>query len=93
MKTEKYLREKLEGIEEDLEKYSSELLMPRDIDGLILATRRGILREILEIRVKNEKEIKEEIESLVKFRDSFVVSTKEWEMFNFAVKKLEWVFE
>lgn len=43
--------------------------------------------------MKTIKEILEEIESLKKSRDSFVVSTKEWEMFNFGIKELEWVIE
>lgn len=43
--------------------------------------------------MRTEKEIKEEIESLKNSRESFVVSTKEWEMFNFGIKKLEWVIE
>lgn len=43
--------------------------------------------------MKSKTEIKDEIRSLKKSRDSFVVSTKEWEMFDFAVKELEWVIK
>lgn len=39
------------------------------------------------------KEIKEEIESLKKTRDSFVVETVEWKVFNYAIKKLKWVMK
>lgn len=42
-------------------------------------------------KMKTEKEIREEIESLYKSRDSFVVNTKEWEMFNFGIQELMWV--
>lgn len=43
--------------------------------------------------MKTKEEIKEEIETLKKSRDSFVVGMLDWIKFNFAVKKLEWVME
>ena len=43
--------------------------------------------------IKRKKEILEEIESLKKSRDSFVVDTMEWNIFNYAIVKLEWVIE
>lgn len=43
--------------------------------------------------MKTKQEIREETESLKKSRDSFVVETVEWKVFNYAIKKLEWVIE
>lgn len=43
--------------------------------------------------MKTEEEITDEIKSLKKSRDSFVVETTEWRMFSFAIIKLEWVIE
>ena len=43
--------------------------------------------------MKTEEEILEDIESLKKSRDVYVVGMVDWIKFNFAVKKLEWVLE
>ena len=41
--------------------------------------------------MKTEEEIKDEIATLKKSRDSFVVSTMEWFMVDGDIKRLEWV--
>ena len=43
--------------------------------------------------MKTEKEIQDEIGSLNKSRGTFVTQTVEWKVFNYAIKKLEWVKE
>lgn len=43
--------------------------------------------------MKTEKEILEEIEKVKLLRDIYVVSTKEWEIFNWSIKYLKWVLE
>lgn len=41
--------------------------------------------------MKNKEEILEEIENLNKSRDSFVVETLEWKVYQFAISRLDWV--
>ena len=43
--------------------------------------------------MKTEREIKEEIESLKNSRDICLVGTREWTMFDFAIRELERVVE
>ena len=43
--------------------------------------------------MKTEEEIIEEIETLKKRRDVYVVETVMWKVYDFAIKELEWVIK
>ena len=43
--------------------------------------------------MKSKKDILKEIETLKKSRDGFVVSTRDWNMLEYAIGELEWVVE
>lgn len=43
--------------------------------------------------MKTEKEILEEMNTLVAFRARYVTQTVEWKVFDYAIKELKWVIE